>query len=273
MTVQKNLEKFCFLMNKKASELGMTDSVFNDPAGCDNYSTVKDILNCLIEAVNTETIYNIFSNPKDTIDIKGPNEREMSFESKTIAGESSKALRDYYKVIGGKGGTLLTPKIYNVAVLAENSDGVKLGCVIMNANEHNDGVENRFKAARQALDIATKKENVSDVCAKSAIVCVIPENKQDKLTVLYEKNPCEVIKPASMSKMLTAILVLENIKDIYEEVCVKQEVLNLIPGKFYQNDFKDGDIVSVRDLLSAMFLPSSNAAAFILGCIVGEKIK
>ena len=266
----KSLEKFCARMNGKAKELNMIDSVFYDPAGIDNVSTVKDILNCLVEAANTEIIYNIFSKKKDEIDIKGPNERKMVLESRTLLGTNSKDLCDYYNVLCGKGGVLIAPKIYNSAVLVELPDKTKLFCVIMKANDNNEGKENRFAAAKQALDVATKNTDNRDVCAKSAIVSTITEN--NKLNVLYEKNPCEVIKPASMSKMLTAIVVLEYIEDIYEEVCVKQEMLDLMPEIFYQNDFKEGDIVTVRDLMSAMFLPSSNSAAYILGCIVGEKM-
>ncbi len=73
--------------------------------------------------------------------------------------------------------------------------------------------------------------------------------------------------------MLTAIITLEFIEDIKTEVYITQGMLDMVPDSFYQDDFKEGDIVTVRDLLSSMFLPSSNAAAYVLGCIVGEKIQ
>lgn len=267
-----NLERFGLLMNEKARELNMINSVFNDPAGIENYSTANDILNCLIEAVNTEVIYDIFTQKKDVIKIKGSNEREMAFESKTLLGTRSEDLTGYYKTICGKGGTLSIPKIFNSAVVVETSDNVKLACVVMNAYGSNESNENRFAAIKQAVDAALGNAGERNVCAKSAIVCIMPENKRDELNIIYKKNPCEIIKPASMSKMLTAIVVLEHIKDIRTEICVKQEMIDMIPDIFYHKDFMAGDIVSVRDLLSAMFLPSSNAAAYILGCVVGEMI-
>lgn len=272
--VQKNVKKFCTHMNEKAKELNMVDSVFNDPAGVENYSTARDILNCLIIAANTEIIFNIFSQEKAEIKIKGSNEREMAFESATLMGKGSSDLRDYYNVICGKGGTLNIPKIFNLSVIVQSpDDNRRLACVVMNALDPSTGTKNRFAATRQAIDIATSTSEEKDICAKSAIVCVMPENTWEDPKILYKKNPREIIRPASMSKMLTAIIVLEFIKDIHTEIHVKQEIIDMIPDKFYQNDFKDGDIVSARDLISAMFLPSSNAAAYILANFVGEMIR
>jgi len=222
-------------MNKKACELCMVDSVFNDPAGIDNYSTSKDILMCLLEASNIEAISNIWSQKSDSIHIKGKNERIMEFTSKTLMGVNSENLRDYYSVLGGKGGTLLyTPGIFNSAVLVQMPySKEQLACVIMKANDPNDGKENRFAAAKQAIDAAVENfkgeaNTFKDVCAKSAIVCIKPENSRDELKILYEKNPNKKIQPASMSKMLTAIVTLEHMEDLQTEVCVEKEMLDML---------------------------------------------
>ena len=90
-----------------------------------------------------------------------------------------------------------------------------------------------------------------------------------RIKLISSKN--EVISKAVVS--IIGNQLVKDIEDIYEEVCVKQEMLDLMPDIFYQNDFKDGDVVTIRDLMSAMFLPSSNSAAYILGCIVGEKMQ
>ncbi len=79
----------------------------------------------------------------------------MDFISKTLMGVNSEHLCNYYKVLGGKGGTLNIPKIFNSAVIVQVSDSKEqLACVVMKANTPNEGAENRFVAAKQAIDAA-----------------------------------------------------------------------------------------------------------------------
>lgn len=271
-SAEECVKAFCGLMNKKAAELGMNNSEFNDPAGVNNYSTANDILRCLIKAGTNKVINDIWSHPRYVIKTLGEIKREFTVESKTFVGVGTEALTRHYKVIGGKGGTLTVPKIYNSSVIVYSPDGQsRLAGVVMLADEPNDMPNNKFEAMRQAFDVALNGGEGS-VCAKSVAVCKLPLNADEEVEMLYTKNPDIVVRPASMSKLMTAIVTLELADDLGERVLVTEEMINLVPRGFYQRYVKAGDELTVFDLLRTLMLPSSNAAGYILGVYFGQMV-
>ena len=269
------LDAFCARMNEKAKELGMKNSEFVDPTGIGNLSTAYDIMQLLQIAYKNPVIWQVITTDGYTANIEGADPRQYSFESKTKLGANYQCLRDHYELLGGKGGSLYTPHVYNLATIikAEGADG-NLACVVMKSVDAGDGPLNRFEATKQAVDAALQTINgqtPGDVCAQSAMVCTAADHCGNS-TLLYEKNSTDVIKPASMTKLLTALIVLENISDLSTRLPVTQEMIDLLPVRFYTKDFKDGDIVSLNDLMYALMLPSSNSAAFVLGCNVGAML-
>ncbi|MBR5538203.1 MAG: serine hydrolase [Clostridia bacterium] len=271
-TAKECTKAFCRQMNKKALELGMHGSTFNDPAGIFNCATPKDILTCLLKVCDTPLLCKLWQNERYTVNVEGANAREMPIVSKVFAGDGSADLCAHYKLLGGKGGSLTRPGIYNTAVVVEGpAAGERLACVIMGAEAPGTQPGNRFAAAKAALDVALGRTAPdAHVCADSALVCVVPEDKGRQAVMLYEKAPVKANMPASMSKMLTALVVLDVLHDVDTRITVTQDDVALVAPGFYQEDFRDGDIVSVKDLLAAMLLPSSNVAAHILGRYVGQ---
>ncbi len=275
---------FCEKMNEKAAGIGMTGAAFHDPAGIGNFASARDILRLLVHASGYEAIYDIWNTPRYVAKLKGPNAREMELVSKTVAGDASPYLTDHYRVMGGKGGTLTRYKAFSTAVLVEvpGSDDW-LACVVMYADEPNDQPKNRFAAAKQAVDAALIKyydkdadNSSASVCAANAAVCRLPVHNprayaHAELPLLYEKAADEVKMPASMSKLLTTILTLEY-APLHDRITVTQEDIDLLQSGFYVEDLKPGDVLTVKDALYALLLPSSNSAAFVLGRFVGEKI-
>lgn len=95
------------------------------------------------------------------------------------------------------------------------------------------------------------------------------------LTPLYEKASTTEWYPASMSKILTAIVLLHYVTDLNEKITVTQgdvDALVAYGSGWYANDIVVGDTVSYLDLLYYMFLPSSNIATQIICRGVGGKI-
>ena len=84
--------------------------------------------------------------------------------------------------------------------------------------------------------------------------------------VLYEKNADEAMTPASITKIMTAILVLENVKDLDEEVTITEEMLFPLGNNM---DLQVGEVLTVRQLLNAMLVYSANDAAVALAVHVG----
>ena len=91
-------------------------------------------------------------------------------------------------------------------------------------------------------------------------------------TVLYEKNGDQRAYPASTTKLLTALVVVDRVADLEEYVTVGPEVwrfsdANILIGLVEHEEIR------VIDLLYGMLLPSGNDAAAALACYVGGSIE
>lgn len=90
--------------------------------------------------------------------------------------------------------------------------------------------------------------------------------------ILYEKNADKIMYPASTTKILTAILVLENC-ELSDMVTVSQNAISNIPSGYVTCNLHVGEEISVNDLLYALMLPSANDAAFALAEHVGGSVE
>lgn len=264
-TVKECLAAFCEKMNEKAAALGMHSAHFVDAAGIANEASARDILRLVVAAAECAPLQKVWSTREYTACIGGENAREIPLVSKTLANVTSGCLTDHYHILGGKGGTLTRLRAFSTAVLAQ-VEGEVLACVVMYAQDANEGPRNRWEAARRALDAALGKGE--DTCAACAAVCRLSEPE----TLLYAKNVDEVKMPASMSKILTALIVYEYLSED-ETLFVTQELTDSVqPRGFYVEDIIHGDTLTVRDAMRLLMLPSSNATAFLLAEAVGRKI-
>ncbi len=87
--------------------------------------------------------------------------------------------------------------------------------------------------------------------------------KEDK--ILYEKNINEEIKIASLTKVITVLVALENIKDLNEKVTLNNDVFTgLYEAGASMAGFKPGDTPTYKDLLYGAMLPSGADATSAL---------
>ncbi|MGN1031503.1 MAG: D-alanyl-D-alanine carboxypeptidase family protein [Butyricicoccaceae bacterium] len=77
--------------------------------------------------------------------------------------------------------------------------------------------------------------------------------------VVYEKNATEKMYPASTTKILTALLVLENLEPD-DTITMTKEDVNLESGSSNAG-LVEGETLTVEDLLYCLMLPSANEAA------------
>lgn len=91
--------------------------------------------------------------------------------------------------------------------------------------------------------------------------------------VLYDKNMNERLYPASITKILTAILVLENCNDLSEKTVASEYAVNSIPNGYTTAGIKVGEAFSIEELLEVMLLRSANEAATILAEYVSGSLK
>ncbi len=90
--------------------------------------------------------------------------------------------------------------------------------------------------------------------AESAIVYDLTDNK-----TIFEKNPTKKLAMASITKIMTAIVAIENKKND-DKYLVKKE--NLVGENVMGLDI--GEVLSLEDLLYGLILPSGNDAAEVL---------
>ncbi len=95
----------------------------------------------------------------------------------------------------------------------------------------------------------------------------------DSETVIFDKNADKRSAPASLTKIVTCMLVLENCPDLSVEITCKRECLN---GLYAMNaataGIVTGETLSIKNLLYCLMLPSAADAANILADYVGGSI-
>lgn len=104
-----------------------------------------------------------------------------------------------------------------------------------------------------------------DVVAKNIVVM-----NADTNTMLYQKNSTDKIAPASTAKLITALTVLDYCaSDDEMTVGTEIELMHEDSSRAWLNQ---GDVLTVRQLLIALLLPSGNDAAYTLAVNTGKKI-
>lgn len=91
--------------------------------------------------------------------------------------------------------------------------------------------------------------------------CILMESSTGK--ILYSKNANEKMYPASTTKVMTAILVLEKCK-LTDVVTVSHNAIFSVPTGYSNANLQEGEELTVKDLLYVLLIPSANDAAFAL---------
>lgn len=278
---QKDLAAFVEYMNQKAATIGMTRSQFQDAAGMHNLSTARDLLRLAVYGKEYPLLNTIWNENAHTVTVEGPQPRTKE----CIAKSQHPDLNDHYRVLGRKGGTLMCSRknlfVYNlVSILEIPGSADKLAVVVMYAHGNKQSPGNCFEATRQVADIAMKKYSDPDgdiadvqVCCENAIAAVLPAEGgcYEDLQILYEKEADAQGRPMSISKVLTAVCILDWVEDLQGKITYHKLDTNI--GGFYINDYLPGERMTYLDALYAMMLESSNVTAQALARSVGNGIR
>lgn len=111
-----------------------------------------------------------------------------------------------------------------------------------------------------SLDLDTYSENV--------LLYNLNDNE-----ILYEKNADKKVSIASITKVMTAIVSLENIESLDEKVkLTKSDFYGLYEAGASVAGFRSGEEVTYRDLLCGLLLPSGADSALALARLVGGDV-
>lgn len=139
--VAGGVDEFVKLMNKKAKEIGMTNTTFRNPHGLDeetkNYSTARDMAILSSYAYKNKTYRKITST--DTYRVKTDNKSYLWYNRMKLLG-------DYKYCTGGKNG--YTPSAGKTLVTTHEKNGLKITVVSLydgdEYNNHENLVESIF---------------------------------------------------------------------------------------------------------------------------------
>ena len=148
--------------------------------------------------------------------------------------------------------------------------------------------EDAFQADRPGLGVSDSGESVS-ISYFAEDLCVVDENVEsieadtseslsacffdlDSREVLYAKNVHERRYPASTTKIMTALVALEH-GDLDAQATVSETAITFNESGVTTAGLKTGDMLTLRQLLYALLLPSANDAANVIAEQVGGSIE
>ena len=95
----------------------------------------------------------------------------------------------------------------------------------------------------------------------------------DSNAVIIDKNADKQVDPSGLTKIMTALVVLQNEKDLSRKVTVSGASLESLYGTgCVMSGLQDGEVITVHDLLCCMLIPGGNDAALVLANEYGKGV-
>lgn len=117
-------------------------------------------------------------------------------------------------------------------------------------------------------DIATTMQSLDAVKYNSSSATIVIEQSSKK--VLSSNNSRVRLAMASTTKIMTALVVLDNIVDVDVQLAIPEQAVGVDGSSVY---LRRNEIWSVRDLLYALMLRSGNDASVALAIAVGGSVQ
>lgn len=268
------IQTFLSEMQKKAVSFGVTDSIWQTPSGMGiiNRISPRGLIQIAAKATCSDIIRDIWSCDSASIHVSGKNEREIELQHIM----NYPPLRESYQILGWKSGTCPDKERLHVscvmAVQGRTEDQIMLGAVMDCPGKLLD--PDRYIALKELFDAASQSEaeqpEAKDIQIPHAgkACCGILRTDSDELSFPINLNAETLSVPASTTKLLSCLTALDYLS-LDEEVKILPYDLVKGSGQIFQSK----DIVTVRDLLYAALLPSSNQAARALARCAGKRIQ
>jgi D-alanyl-D-alanine carboxypeptidase (penicillin-binding protein 5/6) len=100
--------------------------------------------------------------------------------------------------------------------------------------------------------------------------CILMEASTGE--ILYEKNAYDQMFPASTTKIMTAILTVENC-NLDEVATASHNAIYSVPSSYSHASIVEGEELTVENLLNVLLIPSANDAANVLAEHIGGSIE
>ncbi len=117
----------------------------------------------------------------------------------------------------------------------------------------------------QISSIQNPEKEIPEIAAASALSIKIYKNGNQK--IIFEKNPNQIWPIASLTKLMTALIAIENY-DLSQKLQVSKKAIEQPEDS---GQLKVGEELSVENLLYLSLIESSNDSAFALTGLIGEE--
>lgn len=107
---------------------------------------------------------------------------------------------------------------------------------------------------------------INEKCSAESMVTI----ERSSGRILYEKNKDKILPMASTTKIITAIVAIENCNNLDEKHLISKDMTGVEGSSIY---LKAGEHLSVRELLYGLMLRSGNDSAVAIAKIVGGNIE
>jgi D-alanyl-D-alanine carboxypeptidase len=155
----------------------------------------------------------------------------------------------------------------NSVNLSEESEGLVKG---VTSEKNEKDIVIKAQAVDNPEYIPIRREGVKDLIVPGAHASIIID--ADTGTIMHYNNGKEQRQIASLTKLMTAILVIEKIKNLDEEITIDEEAVYvegtkigcMTTGNCTSQRLTVGEKVTARNLLQAMLMNSTNDTAIAL---------
>ncbi len=122
------------------------------------------------------------------------------------------------------------------------------------------------------LAVVSVADNEAFVDDKTIVTPAALLIRTDTNEALYYKNIYEPLAPASLTKLMTALLVMEH-GSLDEEITITQEMVDINNPEAQMAGFVPGDKISVRDMLYCMLVYSGNDTSNALAVYISGSVE
>ena len=256
--ISGNIDNFANLMNKKASELGCTNTHFTNPSGIhdvNHYSTAYDMALIAKYCMQNETFRNIVNKKSCKFSATDLYPEERYFKNTNSLLDSSN--RYYYEyAIGIKTG--FTTQAKNCLIAGAKKDGIELIAVMLGAEATENGQSGRYVDAKNLFDYGFENYKIIDFLKEGSQIKNIEvknATKETKKLNLIAKSSLSATFQTNfdISTLVPTIEIFENINAPIAKDTVLGKVSYNIDGIVYESDLIAENDVIKSNLLEIIF--------------------
>lgn len=256
--ISGNIDNFANLMNKKASELGCTNTNFTNPSGIhdvNHYSTAYDMALIAKYCMQNETFRNIVNKKSCKFSATDLYPEERYFKNTNSLLDSSN--RYYYEyAIGIKTG--FTTQAKNCLIAGAKKDGIELIAVMLGAEATENGQSGRYVDAKNLFNYGFENYKIMDFLKEGSQIKNIEiknATKETKKLNLIAKSSLSATFQTNfdISTLVPTIEIFENITAPIAKDTVLGKISYNIDGIIYESDLIAENDVIKSNLLEIIF--------------------